>query len=236
MHAVLDATAPRECRDAIAALGYDLILLPPHPALPSPVAAHPDMLLFFADDSILCTESYQRIAACELQQIARITGRPIRTVTGEYGACYPYDILLNAARVGRHLFCRTDVTAPEILAQDIRVVSVRQGYAKCSILPVSDDAIITADPSIAKAARLCGMEVLTVDDTAVELPGYDHGFVGGCASFSPDTGTNRILFCGARSKMPQGLTMQHFCRRHGKELVFVGDFCPRDVGTVFLIE
>ena len=72
-HAILDQRAPTELFEAICARGYTPILLPAHPFLPSPIASHPDMLLFFAPDAIYTTRLYEQIAKEELSLISSVT-------------------------------------------------------------------------------------------------------------------------------------------------------------------
>ncbi|MBE6590035.1 MAG: hypothetical protein E7643_07630 [Ruminococcaceae bacterium] len=236
MTAIISHTAPKEAEETLRRLGYDVLRIPPHPALPSPVASHPDMLLFFASDAIFCTQSYAKLAQAELSLICERTRRPLCTVNGELGATYPHDVLFNAARVGKKLFCLPHATAQEISASpDVTVIPVRQGYAKCSVIPVGDNALICADPSIAKAALKEGLEVLRVHADGIRLEGYDCGFPGGCTSSAPYIDTTTILFCGAVSLHPDAAAMQDFCARHKHHLISLGDFPPTDVGTIFLI-
>ena len=73
----------------------------------------------------------------------------------------------------------------------ITPIPVKQGYAGCSGLTIGD-AIATADPSIARAAASCNIQVIPVPDKDILLPGYDHGFFGGCGG----VWQNRIYLCG----------------------------------------
>lgn len=233
--AILSASAPRAIKDALTDLGYDTLSLPPHPTLPRPVSSHPDMLLFFSSDAIFCTESYQRIAKEELSLISSRASRPIRTVKREFGDRYPCDVLLNAAPIGDTLFCLPFATAEELLQSARTVVPVRQGYTKCSVIPVGNRALICADRSIEKAAQAHGFDVLLISNDNIRLDGYDTGFPGGCASFAPYESTDTILFCGALSHLRDGDAMQSFCLEHGHRLLSLGNFSPTDIGTVFLI-
>ena len=62
MLAVVDYRIPEQAKHALEHMGHRVLALPPHPSLPAPINAHPDMLLFFASDSIFCTKAYQNIA------------------------------------------------------------------------------------------------------------------------------------------------------------------------------
>ena len=111
MLAITNHTFPREAEEALARFGHRTLRLPTHPNLPAPVASHPDMLLFFAPDTIFCTESYYKIAARELGEISLVYGAPIRYIEKEYENEYPRDVLLNALPLGKHLFCNTKTIA-----------------------------------------------------------------------------------------------------------------------------
>ncbi len=236
MTAILDTRTPCAAVEELRRLGHEVVLLPPAPALPAPVASHPDMLLFFAPDAILCTKSYLAIAHDELSYVARVANRPLRTSEADYGDAYPRDVLLNALPLGAYLFCHPRATASELISHPAyTVVPVRQGYAKCSAIPIGNTALISADPSILSAARERGIDVLEISVGNVRLDGYDYGFIGGCASFAPYQGTDTVYFCGDVQKHPEGARIESFCRLHGIRLQSLCDLPPVDVGTIFLI-
>ncbi len=237
MLAILGAHAPQELCSALEALGHEVLMLPSHPALPAPVADHPDMLVYFGQDALFCTESYRAIAARELELLSKKTGRPIRTISKDYSPTYPGDVLFNALPLGGRLLCRPDAVAPEVL-QDAGGIplATRQGYAKCSTLPVGRDAIITADVSIARAASSIGIAVLEIDDSAISLPGYDHGFIGGAASYMPYGDNLTVLLCGNLDGLPHADRIRAFFAAHHARLIPIATALPvRDVGTIVLI-
>ena len=97
------------------------------------------------------------------------------------------------------------------------------------------NALITADSSIATAAGRFGIEVLQIAQGAIRLVGYDYGFIGGCASFSPYKTTDTIFFCGDVSLHPNAESIRDFCIRHGYRTHSLGKDPLTDVGTLFLI-
>ena len=236
MLAIIDERASIAIKDALQAHGHTLLCLPPHPALPSPVASHPDMLLFFAKDCIFCTKDYARIAARELEIISKKAHKPIVTVDASVAPVYPKDILLNAARIGGKLLCNIKHTATELLScPDLIAIDVKQGYAKCSTVPVGDNALITADPSIARVAREKGIDVLQIRPTYIELAGYDTGFMGGASSYAPYCEIDKIYFCGKLESHPDAKSIQEFCKSHQASTVSLTEEPLADLGTVFLI-
>ena len=237
MLAVIDARAPTAILSALKALGHTVCPLPPDPSLAKPVSGHADLLFFFAKNVIFCTPRYYALAQEEIERIATFTGLPVRTVSQNTLPDYPGDVLLNAAVLGECLIAHPRYVAPEILALSYReLIPVRQGYAKCSVLPVSDEALITEDPSIAKAAAKAGIEVLQVSQNAVALPGYNTGFLGGAASFSPYRPQKEILFCGNLDTHPDVGAIRGFCARHGVSVHSLTRAPLFDVGTLFLLE
>ncbi len=235
MLAVTNHTFPKEAEEALARLGHRTLRLPPHPNLPHPVASHPDMLLFFAPDAIFCTKSYYEIVTRELEEIASVYGTPIRLIEKEYGNEYPCDVLLNALPFGKRLFCNTRTVAEELLTLDFTPCHVNQGYTKCSTLPLGNDALITADTSIATFARKCGIDVLQICEAHIALSGYDYGFIGGCASFAPRGGVNTVFFCGDISQHPDYNQINDFCQTHGYSIKNLSNNCLCDTGTIFMI-
>ncbi len=234
--AVADQRIPAEAIVCLKQFGMETLLLPAHSALPPPVASHPDLLLFFEPNAIRTTKRYLDLAKQELTEISRRTGLPIQTITEELFNTYPQDILLDAAPVGSHLFCLEAHTAKEICTQSNRqIISVRQGYAKCSVIPISNNALITSDPSIASAATRRQLDVLLVSADTVRLPGYANGFIGGAASFAPFGDMEQIFFCGDLSTHPQSSQITDFCTRHQKQPISLGSFPLTDVGTIFIL-
>ena len=175
-----------------------VVLLPPDPLLPAPIASHADMLLFPIGDALVVHKRYYDIAQVQIDTILCRSGRKLILTNCLCSNIYPLDVALNAFLCDRFLFGRLDVLAPEILSlakeAEITPVHIRQGYAGCSGIAVGS-TVITADPSLTKAARTCGLSVFSVPDKDILLPGYDHGFFGGCGG----VGENTVFLCGTPS-------------------------------------
>ena len=235
MLAVTNHTFPCEAAKELEERGHRVLSLPPHPNLPTPVASHPDMLLFFAKDAIFCTKSYYEIAKRELDEISRIYGAPIQLIEQEYEGEYPRDVLLNALPLGSHLLSNTKTIAGELLELGLKVSHVNQGYAKCSCLPLGDRALITSDASIAKKAKELGIDVLQISEGHISLSGYNYGFIGGCASFAPRGNIDTVFFCGDVSQHPDYNEISRFCQSYNYKIICLSNIELCDVGTIFII-
>lgn len=106
---------------------------------------------------------------------------------------------------------------------------MRQGYAKCSAVPVTENAIITDDVAIASAAEKNGLEVLLVSKGDVLLPGREYGFIGGCCGLiAPDI----MLFNGDLSSHGDADRIRAFLSSFGVSAEETGHFPLTDIGGI----
>lgn len=234
-YAVVDCRISENALAGLDRCGFFPILMPPSESLDAQVASHPDMLVFFGD-AIFCHAEYAKTAKRELELISHLTGLGIVVSHEPTGKKYPSDILFNAARVGKNIFCRKDAVSELIVRYaeraSLTLVPVRQGYAECSVCRVSDGAIVTSDAGIAKAARERKIRVLEISPGGVGLEGCcGGGFIGGASGLDGD----RVYFCGDPESHPEGDRIIDFCRSEGKEPIALSSDPLYDIGTIFFI-
>ncbi len=205
----LSAQAEDDLKEYLRAQGYEIESSGPVGVLPEGISCHPDL------------------AFCRLTPDALFCGDISRL-----GAKYPADIIYNACSTGKYFIHSLKHTAQALLnvakVSGLRLVDVPQGYAKCSIAVVSEDAIITYDRGIAEAAS--ELEVLLIKPGHINLPGYNTGFIGGCTGL--DTYRKELVFNGDLSMHPDGDRIRDFVTAHG---VTVKDFPGRpltDIGSI----
>ena len=102
----------------------------------------------------------------------------------------------------------------ECAAKKIPLVHVKQGYTRCSSLVIGDNAVITADKSIAKALKADGAEVLSIQPGHIRLEGFEYGFIGGAGFF--DNGTT--YFFGNIKKHPDYERIKVFCAEYNSKI------------------
>ena len=112
------------------------------------------------------------------------------------------------------------------------VITVNQGYAKCSTVVVAEDAFITSDSGICKALRARHLDVLQVSDDMIGLNGYDHGFIGGCAGKVSKT---LLVFTGRIESHPEYAAIKNFCGNRGVDIYSLGNNFLYDLGGVLPI-
>lgn len=195
-------------------------------AVAAPIKGHFDIQCFVFEDNTLisCPQSFPFFK----RMLPQYT-----VLCGQYNpsAPYPNDIAYNAALVGTRLFCNVKNTDPIILQQaqqrSIKIINVRQGYAKCSTIPVSQNALITSDPSIAQVAIHEGLDVLKVENEDILLPGYPVGFLGGCCCVHKDA----LYFCGDVTALKEYSRISSFAAKYDKSVISIPDIPLTDLGS-----
>ncbi len=146
---------------------------------------------------------------------------------------YPLDAAYNIARVGNVAFHNPDITDPVALRffteNGIRLIPIRQGYAKCSILPVDADSLITADHGIARAAKAAGFSVLEIQPGGVELAGFPYGFLGGAGG---KTDRDTLYVTGRLAAHPSYREILSFLQERSIKLEEGSIPIPVDIGSI----
>jgi hypothetical protein len=187
--ALADVRISGEAEHNLKMLGAEIIRIHPHPDLYDAVSSHPDMMFFHAGGRLIIFAPGADPAA-----VSELSSRGFKMVMGQTRLRpeYPGDIAYNVARVGKRYFHNlkyTDIRIKEAMDRmGIEPIHVAQGYAKCSVLPVDDNSIVTSDRGIAAAARKKGLDVLLLEcGDSIRLPGLDYGFIGGACGMLSDS-------------------------------------------------
>jgi hypothetical protein len=230
--AVVGETISEKCKSALSQMGFSVRTLPPYSRLSAPVSTHADMLMLPVGKMVFTFSEYAEENRGLFDEI-RKKGFEIVYVSALPEKEYPRDVLLNCLVLGNTLLSNTRYTAAEVLdhvrKSEFNCVNVKQGYARCTACPISEKAIITADPSISRAARLHGISVLIVEKGGVILKGYDYGFIGGSCGIYKDM----IFFAGDITSHPNGEEIISFCKSNEKNPFSLSDEPLYDVGSIF---
>lgn len=145
---------------------------------------------------------------------------------------YPHDILYNTAAFGKFVVCNKKFTAVEILERYSAILDVKQGYAKCSICIVNDNAIITADRKIAQICGQNGIDVLKIEEGCIELRGMNYGFFGGAAGLIDK---NILALNGELKTHKNADDIKAFCKNYKVEILELKGGVITDIGSILPI-
>ena len=232
-HAIIGERYSQFPGKALESLGFDVILMPDNALLDKRTASHTDMSVLKISPDILYLSEFYRDTDFESQLKEYFAD--IRYPEGKQGSAYPSDSLLNVSIVGKY-FIYNPVSADRKLVNDLKALSytgipVKQGYTNCSVCAVSDDALITSDPSIYKACSSEGLDVLYIDKPIAALEGFEYGFIGGSSIRLSDTD---IAFTGQIANEEIRAKTDGFLRKYGKNAVYLTGKVLFDIGSAIV--
>lgn len=148
------------------------------------------------------------------------------------GNKYPENVALNAALVGNKLLCNEKALHHNVKNycknNNINIINVKQGYAKCSVIVIDNNTIITDDESIAKAAIKNRIEVLKIEKGDIHLNNNNVGFIGGASAIIGDT----VYFFGDIMMHRNADKISEFLCKHNKYFKSVARSNLIDIGGI----
>ena len=150
---------------------------------------------------------------------------------------YPANVLYNAVCTNKFFIHNLKYTDPDLLthAEKLIKVHVSQGYTRCCCLPADDSSFITSDQGIAKALTDAGAEVLLIEKGHIVLPGFNYGFIGGCAGHLVIDGNKTIIFNGNLSAHPDYHKIANFIHERNIDLIYFEDYPLTDIGSILTV-
>ncbi len=148
------------------------------------------------------------------------------------GRSYPADTAYNVVVAGKFALLNPRVCDKilfKLLENRFEIIPVKQGYAKCSVCPVDENSVITADRGIARAAEKRGLEALEIKNDGVMLPPYKSGFFGGAAGL---VGRSTLAVNGSLSHMESGNDILKFLHSRSVEALEIHGGAPFDTGSL----
>ena len=206
--------------------------MPDDPYVDGRLSGHADLSLNkFGENNIILSEYLQNTELSE--QIRALGYECIFTYNAEKPE-YPYDAGLNVCQIGDALIYNSKSVC-ETLDNTICVsnrIDCRQGYTKCAVCVVNENAIITQDKAIHAKAMANGIDSLSVSDGIAELDGFDCGFIGG-ATFK--LSEHQMAFTGTIECPQEKNAIESFLAQRGIEAVYLTDRKLFDIGSAILL-
>ncbi len=210
---------------ALAKLGIQVISLR-NDILPREVCRHADMLLCHTGKgSLFCARGTH---TSELEKLGFIT-----SLCAALGEKYPQDVPLNVA-VGSDFFVYNPKTADSaltdcLLASGKRGIPVKQGYSKCSVCFVTENAVITEDEGIKNALESIDTQVLLISKGDIYLSDTHYGFFGGCTG---KLDKDVLAVTGELKYHKDGEKIKTFCEKQGVSVLELTKGRITDVGGI----
>lgn len=150
------------------------------------------------------------------------------------GNKYPHNVILNSL-VLKDYFIHNLAFTDKVLLEtqhSKEFIDVKQGYTKCSCLPINDNAVITSDAGIQKKLIEKGFDILFLPPGDILLEGFDYGFIGGTGGMiTKDT----IAFFGNLKKYKYGNEVLCFLNKYNITPVYLKDDKLTDRGSILTL-
>lgn len=225
---IVDRCADENVFFALEALGFNVIKSFDIDYIYKPVNTHPDLQIFFADSKTAIT------APAAFEYYKSRLPKDISLISGAEnpGAKYPEDCAYNAARIGKSLVGNLKFIDREIIGvyakKNFDFIDVKQGYTKCNLCIISENAAITEDEGLFCALTARGADVLKIDRGEVALDGFDYGFIGGASGATEKA----VVFSGDISQHSQYNRIKNFSDKHKVNIISLLQTKLHDYGSL----
>lgn len=181
MHCFVDYRITNEELVNLSNLNVNPILVPKCNEVYEAINGHPDIQL-----NILKTKENTHIIVQKninknFKEILRSNNIKYILSKNSLSNTYPYDIILNSLILENYFIHNLKFSDENLLkSQNLKTkINVSQGYTKCSILPVRNNALITSDKGIFETLKDYNFDILLIPPGDILLPSLNYGFIGG---------------------------------------------------------
>lgn len=215
-----------ESAKKLNSLGIETIFIKKNNKLPAPICSHPDIqLLHIGNNLFFC---YEHLFIGDSDKNFNE-----HSITEKAGNKYPSDVRLNCTIIGNKIICNKRTVSREVLEyaeiNGLTVINVNQGYSRCSICVVNENAIITDDKSIFASAGNFFNDAQFISKDSIGLKGYNYGFIGGCCG---KIDKNKIAFNGAIESHKDYKVIIDCLSRNGTECIELNRNRLYDIGGI----
>jgi hypothetical protein len=181
MHCFVDYRITNEELVNLSNLNVNPILVPKCNEVYEAINGHPDIQL-----NILKTKESNHIIVQKninknFKEILKSNNIKYILSKNSLSNTYPDDIILNSLILENYFIHNLKFSDKNLLkSQNLKTkINVSQGYTKCSILPVRNNALITSDKGIFEALKDYNFDILLLPPGDILLPSLNYGFIGG---------------------------------------------------------
>ncbi len=224
---LVDKNIAKESADFLCSLGYNLIFSTNIEKINNSTSTHPDMQFLKINDNTAvvadCTLDYYKSA---LPDFNYFTVNNIKSP-------YPNDTILNFVLLKNNAICTKYQFNNNDFLKEYNCVFVNQGYTKCSICVLNDNAIITSDNGIIKKLKNFGFNAYFLPDNEINLYGYKNGFWGGASGL---IAKNKLYFNGNIENLSCYKELIYILEKEKIEPIYHTNTDLYDNGSIILLD
>lgn len=220
-----------EISEFVKSFDIELFFTEKNSTIDSAIAFHADVNCFYLGGGKIIIDNSQ----LELIKVLKIQKLNVINPKNPVSGAYPNDCRLNCAAIGSKLIAKHTSVDSNVLKEFSKenVLNVSQGYAKCSVAIVNENAIITDDSSIYSVCVKNGFDSILIGKGSVFLSEHDYGFIGGACGLIDK---NKMIFFGDITKHSDYLKISDFLKKHKCEFFYLSGHALTDIGGMIAIE
>lgn len=216
----------------IESLEIELLFTEANRSIDNRIACHSDINAHHLGGGKIILDGSQNNLAEQLRRAGMTTLLCDKAVCGKY----PTDCRLNFTRLGDRLFGKAEICDETLkkycLAKSIDIANVRQGYCKCSVCVVNNNAAITDDESVKLVFDNYAIDCLLISKGDIRLDGHKYGFIGGTSALIDK---DKLLFFGDIKVHRDYERIKAFLSKHNCEFVYSRKIPLTDVGGMIAL-
>lgn len=226
---VVSGELPLFLKEFLTSRNIDVLTCENNYYIDTAVKSHADMSVVHVGGNLVVVDSVQKTLIETLSSYGFSVFASAKKVAGEY----PEDVKLNVALFGDKAIGKFAYTDQNLLEHidNFQKYYVKQGYSKCSVLPINKNAIITDDESIYKTLKN-DVDALLISKGDIVLEGHDYGFIGGA---SCKISNDEILFFGDLYKHRDADKILMFLNKYNHRAISFKDELLYDFGGLITL-
>ncbi|MBE6063674.1 MAG: hypothetical protein E7207_09035 [Clostridium butyricum] len=213
MHAFVDYRITTEELRNLEKLNINTLLVPKTTAVYEAINGHPDIQLNILKNNSSNQIIIQKDISENFKEI--LNRNHIKYILSKrtLSHTYPGDIILNSLILDKYFIHNLKNTDENLLqSQKSKIlINVPQGYSKCSILPVRENALITSDKGIVRSLQEYNFDILLIPPEDILLPSLNYGFIGGVGGMISH---DRMAFFGELENYRYGKEIKNFLYKY----------------------
>lgn len=193
------------------------------------ICGHPDIFFCPIDGKIVAAPNTPKIYMDFFAEknIPVIIGKNFVGDKKHNAACY------NAVVTDKYVVHNSKFTDSSILeeTEGRMFINVKQGFTRCSLMPLKEEHFITSDRGIEKQLREKGLECYYFSPDEIILPYFPYGFIGGCMGEYQD----KIFIAGSLKHHLEGDKIESLFMRLNYKVIELYNGKLFDGGGLFFI-
>ena len=218
--------------DELSRLGVNTLKTRPNQRFSTSLKFHADLFVNYLGNGRILLDS----SCVDIIPDLTAEGIDVAVINEKVNSEYPFDCILNSVITDSFFLGKYDISSQlikdYIAEKQLKIIDIPQGYAKCSVVSVTENAFITDDISAYNAIKSNNSDVLLVEKGSITLKNYDYGFIGGCCG---KLDKNTIAFCGDIIKHKSFDNIKAFCDNYKVDLLSLGNGELTDIGSIIPI-